>query len=206
MSSTWALFDLGGFKLTWKHLECISYASNILSYCKPCHIPEWHKFQIQKITGYWFWKLLWNTSSLLPSLQERNYIGAVCRALLPFSWELLTPHSAQPTSAKIFMVLVHTWEPTQSNFSSVKTFFGLALDLSFNIFFLFSISYFDTALLTWNIFYTTSVFVPPPPPRCILCTSIATEQSLFNRIHLSYALPTCCLYDTNTCMGAYLTF
>jgi len=105
--STWPLFNLEGFQLIWKLREWTGHVINILSYCKPCCIPEIHKFQIKKTTGYWFWKLFCNTSSLLPSLWEKIsewlslHMGVVCKVLLPFSWGLLTPHLAQPTSTKI---------------------------------------------------------------------------------------------------------
>ena len=155
--STWPLFNLECFQLIRKPLEWTGHVSNILSYCKPCCIPEVHKFQIKKTTGYWFWKLLCNTSSLLPSLWEKIsewlslHMGVVCKVLLPFSWGLLTPHLAQSTSTNILWCLF----PFESQYCQTAIqikHFGLALYLSFNIFLLFRILFLYTALLTREIF------------------------------------------------------
>jgi len=192
--STWPLFNLEGFQLIWKPLEWTGNVSNIPSYCKPCCVPEIHKFQIKKTTGYWFWKLLCNTRSLLPSLWEKIsewlslHMGVVCKVLLPFSWGLLTPHFAQSTSTKILWCLF----PFESQYCQTAIqikHFGLAL---------YVIQHFSpiqyTVLVHSTVctvdlgnFYTTFFF---SPPCWILCRSIANEQSLFNRLHLSYALST----------------
>jgi len=152
------------FQLIGKPLEWTGHVSNILSYCKPCRIPEVHKSQIKKTTGYWFWKLLCNTSSLLPSLWGKISewlslrMGVVCKVLLPLSWGLLTPHFAQPTSTKILWCLF----PFESQYCQTAIQIkhsGLVLHLSFNIFLLFSILFLYTALLTWEIF--TKLFSSP---------------------------------------------
>jgi hypothetical protein len=163
-----------------------------MSYCKPRRIPKVHKLQIKKTAGYWFWKLLCNTSSLLLSLWERIserlslHMGVVCEVLLPFSRGLLTPHFAQPTSTKILWCLF----PFESQYCQTAIqieHFGLALYQSFIIFLLFSILFLYTALLTWEIFTQLFFFFLP----CwILYRSIANEQSLFNGLYFSYALST----------------
>jgi len=178
--STWPLFNLEGFQVIRKPLEWTGHVRNIPSYCKPCCVPEIHKFQIKKTTGYWFWKLLCNIRSLLPSLFEKNFWmaftshGYGVQSSVALQLRTFDTHFAQPTSTKILWCLF----PFESQYCQTTIqikHFGLALYLSFNIFLLFSILFLHTALfalLTWEIFTQLFFF---SPPCWILCRSIANE-------------------------------